>query len=81
MNTVVVNDDGNLIDAAYLCTILSLLHFRRPQVQGAKVFTEQEKRLVPLSVHHIPLSLTYIVVEKEQQTMLLLDPTLEEEAV
>lgn len=30
VNIALINNDGNLIDAMYLCCILSLQHFRRP---------------------------------------------------
>ncbi|CAD8200937.1 unnamed protein product [Paramecium pentaurelia] len=83
VNVALINNDGNLLDAMYLCCIFSLQHFRRPQVsvslQGVKL--EIEKRLVPLSIHHIPLSLTYAILELNEQTILLQDPCLEEEAV
>jgi exosome complex RNA-binding protein Rrp42 (RNase PH superfamily) len=30
VNVVLINHDGNLTDAMHLCSLLSLLHFRRP---------------------------------------------------
>ena len=31
VQSTVINNDGNLIDAFYLASILALLHFRKPQ--------------------------------------------------
>lgn len=50
VNAVVINNDGNLIDAVYLSVLLSLLHFRKPQVQilakdELKVYAESERKL------------------------------------
>lgn len=59
----VLDDGGNLTDAASLAAIAALRHFRRPEVtvaDGKVVEHPLEERVpVPLSVHHTPLSLTF----------------------
>lgn len=58
-----MDDGGNLIDAASLATIGALLHFRRSDVtvSGDRVIvhTSKDRVPVPLSIHHIPVSVTF----------------------
>ena len=59
----VVEDAGNLVDAASLAAMAALLFFRRPEaaVRGGIVtlYPEWDRAPVPLAVHHIPLTLSY----------------------
>ena len=59
----VLDDGGNVTDAASLAAIAALRHFRRPEVTVAdgKVIEHplEERVPVPPSVHHTPLSLTF----------------------
>ncbi|KAM3130549.1 hypothetical protein pb186bvf_017358 [Paramecium bursaria] len=78
VQVILINNDGNLIDTCYLCSLLSLLHFRKPQISGVDI--DYTKRFVPLSIHHIPLSFTFSLIEKDQ-TYITLDPSIEEDNV
>ena len=59
----VVEDAGNLVDAAALAAMAALLHFRRPEaaVRGGIVtlIPAWERAPVPLAVHHVPLTLSF----------------------
>lgn len=59
----VVEDFGNLTDAASAAALSALLHFRRPEVtvRGGSVTVHPtwERPPVPLAVHHTPLTLTF----------------------
>ena len=61
----VLDDAGNLGDAAALATIGALLHFRRPDVSldaatgRVTVHSYTSRAPVPLAVHHIPVSITF----------------------
>ena len=63
----VLDHGGNLIDACALAAIASLLHFRRADVSvvGEKVtvHTVAERAPVPLSVHHIPVCVTFGILD------------------
>lgn len=63
----VLDHGGNLIDACSLAAIASLLHFRRADVSvsGEKVtvHTVAERAPVPLSVHHIPVCVTFGILD------------------
>lgn len=80
----VLNHDGNLIDAASICAISALLHFRRPDVtvSGSEVTVHSfdDKAPINLSVHHIPICTTFAFMEGGKQ--MVVDPTdLEEKTM
>lgn len=58
-----LNDDGNLIDAACIAVLTSLLHFRKQDLEVVNgqvvLYNEMQRDLVPLSVLHIPLCVTF----------------------
>lgn len=58
-----LNYDGNLIDTACIAVLTSLLHFKKHdlEVVNGKVvlYDEMQRELVPLSVLHIPLCVTF----------------------
>ncbi|XP_066240701.1 exosome complex component RRP45 isoform X2 [Saccopteryx leptura] len=78
-----LNHDGNIIDAASIAAIVALCHFRRPDVsvQGEEVtlYTPEERDPVPLSVHHVPVCVSFAFFQ--QGTFLLVDPSEREERV
>ncbi|XP_036985775.1 exosome complex component RRP45 [Artibeus jamaicensis] len=78
-----LNHDGNIIDAASIAAIVALCHFRRPDVsvQGDEVtlYTPEERDPVPLSVHHMPICVSFAFFQ--QGTFLLVDPSEREERV
>ncbi|NWU63895.1 EXOS9 protein, partial [Pterocles burchelli] len=79
----VLNHDGNMIDAASIAGIVALRHFRRPDVsvQGEEVtvYTPEERDPVPLSIHHMPICVSFAFFQ--QGTYLLVDPSEREERV
>ncbi|XP_042195075.1 exosome complex component RRP45 isoform X2 [Callorhinchus milii] len=78
-----LNHDGNIIDAASIAAIVSLSHFRRPDVsiQGEEVtvYTPEERDPIPLSIHHMPIAVSFAFFQ--QGTYLLVDPIEHEERV
>lgn len=58
-----LNFDGGLVDATCLGVIAGLLHFRRPDtsVEGNSyvVHSLEERNPIPLSILHIPISVTF----------------------
>lgn len=62
-----LNYDGNLIDAASVAVITALLHYRKPDVEvvgsgeGSELimYDEKQREMVPLSVLHIPICITF----------------------
>lgn len=62
-----LNYDGNLVDAASIAVITALLHFRKPDVEvvgsgeGSEliIYDEKQRQMVPLSVLHIPICVTF----------------------
>jgi len=79
----VLDHYGNLIDCASIATITALLHFRKPDVtiHGSSVTVHglSEREPVPLSIHHIPVSITFGFFEDGE--FILVDPSLKEELV
>ncbi|XP_053317391.1 exosome complex component RRP45 [Spea bombifrons] len=78
-----LNHEGNIIDAASIAAIAALCHFRRPDVsvQGEEVtvYTPEERDPVPLSIHHMPICVSFAFFQ--QGTYLLVDPSEREERV
>jgi len=79
----IVDSDGGLIDSCCLAIMAALLHFRLPEatVRDGKVtvYTAQEKVPVPLNLTRLPLSVTFNIFDEGK--IMLLDPTMKEEAV
>eukprot|EP00013_Stygamoeba_regulata_P022040 CAMPEP_0177660374 /NCGR_PEP_ID=MMETSP0447-20121125/18004_1 /TAXON_ID=0 /ORGANISM="Stygamoeba regulata, Strain BSH-02190019" /LENGTH=321 /DNA_ID=CAMNT_0019165431 /DNA_START=73 /DNA_END=1034 /DNA_ORIENTATION=- len=78
----VLDHNGNIIDCAGLATILALLHFRRCDVtidgDDVTVHPPRERQPVPLTVHHIPVPVTFAFFENKA---LVVDPSHEEEQI
>lgn len=78
----IIDHYGNLIDAAHLAAIASLLHFKRPEVtiQGEefKIHSLQERNAVPLSIHHIPICVTFGLF---QGGLFVVDPDIKESTI
>ncbi|XP_019621715.1 PREDICTED: exosome complex component RRP45-like [Branchiostoma belcheri] len=79
----VLNDEGNIMDAASIAAITALSHFRRPDVsvmgEEVTVHSPEDRDPVPLSVHHMPVCVTFAFFD--QGEFLLVDPTRSEERV
>jgi exosome complex component RRP45 len=70
-----------LIDCATIATVAALLHFRRPDVtvigQEVTIHTLEERHPVPLTLHHIPICVSFAFFS--QGNRLLVDPNRLEE--
>ncbi|WAQ99503.1 EXOS9-like protein, partial [Mya arenaria] len=79
----VLNHDGNLVDACSIAAIAALAHFRRPDVTVSgdeiTIHPASERDPVPLSVHHMPICVSFAFFE--QGKFLLVDPVDREEKV
>jgi exosome complex component RRP45 len=81
----VLDDDGNVRDALMLGVITALMGFVRPDVtvSGIEcvVHTPEEKTPIPLSIHHIPIPITFAFFKQDGFSAVVVDPTWEEESV
>lgn len=63
----VMDNAGNLVQACSIALIGSLLHFRRPEVavegESFRILSAEEREPVPLSIHHIPVIVSYGLME------------------
>ena len=67
----VLDHHGNLHDAATLAAVAALMSFRRPEVsvgspqspQAFVVHPPQEREPLPLSLHHLPMPVTFALFE------------------
>jgi exosome complex component RRP45 len=77
----VLDNNGNIFDCATMGTMAALHHFRRPEVsvQGDNVIvhSESEREPVPLSVHHTPVSISFVFFHGGD--VMIADPLLKEE--
>ncbi|RLN89948.1 hypothetical protein BBJ28_00017505, partial [Nothophytophthora sp. Chile5] len=93
----VLDHGGNLVDAASLAAIAALMHYRRPEVAvkdgggggGVTVYSVDEHAAVPLSLHHIPISISFCFLQplgssdgdEDGEPVIFMDPTDREERV
>lgn len=61
-----LSDTGAALDAAVLCSMLSLRHFRRPDYSiengnQVRLYSLDERVPVPLAIHHTPLCVTFAI--------------------
>lgn len=82
----ILDNGGNLIDAANIAALAALLTFRRPECtlggeSGQEViFHDPEVREpLPLIVHHLPVAVTFAIFG--EGNIMVIDPTHKEEAV
>jgi len=78
-----LDHDGNIIDAACIAAISALAHFRRPDVtvigEEVTIHPVEQRNPVPLSVHHMPICVTFAFFENGE--CVVVDPTLQEEQI
>ncbi|KAL4856888.1 Exosome complex component RRP45B [Chlorella vulgaris] len=81
----VLDHQGALVDACGLAALAALMAFRRPDVtvggddgQTVIVHPRELREPVPLSLHHLPLPITFAAFEGGD--LLAVDPSLKEEA-
>ena len=79
----VLSHDGNIIDCSFVAAIAALKHFRRPDVsisgQEVIVHSIEEKNPVPLTLHHMPLCVSFAFYNDCNN--MIVDPTHLEEKV
>ncbi|CAN1319008.1 Exosome complex component RRP45B [Linum perenne] len=82
----ILDNGGNLVDAANIAALAALLTFRRPECslsgengQEVVVHPPEVKEPLPLIVHHIPIAVTFAFFSTEH--IVAVDPTHSEEAV
>lgn len=79
----ILNDDGSLFDATSLSVLAALLNFRCASVnvegECVKVFADSEREPVPISIHHLPISSTFILSNTPSGASWLVDPCGTEE--
>lgn len=81
-----LDNGGNLVDAANIAALAALLTFRRPECslggedgQEVIVHPPEEREPLPLIVHHLPIAVTFAFFSNESSVVI--DPTHHEEAV
>ncbi|CAL0314533.1 unnamed protein product [Lupinus luteus] len=82
----VVDNGGNLVDAANVAALAALLTFRRPECsvagedsQQVVVHPPEEREPLPLIIHHLPIAVTFGFFSNEN--LVVIDPTYHEESV
>eukprot|EP00897_Mesotaenium_endlicherianum_P003395 jgi/Mesen1/3083/ME000183S02134 len=82
----ILDNGGNLVDAANLAALAALLSFRRPECsvggddgQTVTVHPPEVRDPVPLSIHHLPIAVTFAFFNDGDN--MVIDPSLKEEAV
>ncbi|KAG6405375.1 hypothetical protein SASPL_132964 [Salvia splendens] len=82
----ILDNGGNLIDAANIAALAALLTFRRPECtlggeDGQEVIMHppEVREPLPLIVHHLPIAVTFAFIGN--QSIVIIDPSHLEEAV
>lgn len=82
----ILDNGGNLIDAANIAAVAALLTFRRPECslggdngQEVIVHLPEVKEPISLIIHHLPIAVTFAFFNED--AMVAIDPTHLEEAV
>ncbi|XP_030538880.1 exosome complex component RRP45A-like isoform X2 [Rhodamnia argentea] len=82
----ILDNGGNLVDAANVAALAALLTFRRPECslggengQEVIVHPPEAREPLPLIIHHLPIAVTFAFFSDE--STLVVDPTHQEEAV
>jgi len=81
----IVDNGGNLIDCASIAVITAMLHFKRPAIttvgSTVTVHSLEDREPVPLSIHHIPVSVTFAFFGEDDDLLVVVDPNFKEEQV
>ncbi|ESQ44029.1 hypothetical protein EUTSA_v10005979mg [Eutrema salsugineum] len=82
----ILDNGGNLVDAANIAALAALMTFRRPDCtvggensQDVIIHSPEEREPLPLIIHHIPIAFTFGFFNKGN--IVVMDPTYVEEAV
>ncbi|CAH2234554.1 jg9174 [Pararge aegeria aegeria] len=78
----ILNHEGNLIECSSIATLVSLAHFKRPDVtrsgESVIIHTLAENDPIPTVLYHYPVCLTFAIF---QNNVLISDPSYIEETV
>ncbi|XP_010536100.1 PREDICTED: exosome complex component RRP45A-like isoform X2 [Tarenaya hassleriana] len=82
----ILDNGGNLVDAANIAALAALLTFRRPECtlggedgQEVTIHPPEDREPLPLIIHHLPIAFTFGFFS--EGNILVMDPTYIEEAV
>ncbi|KZV56470.1 hypothetical protein F511_08368 [Dorcoceras hygrometricum] len=82
----ILDNGGNLVDAANIAALAALLTFRRPECtlggdneQEVIIHSPEVREPLPLIVHHLPVAITFAFIGIE--SIVIIDPSNFEEAV
>ncbi|XP_078441506.1 exosome complex component RRP45A-like [Wolffia australiana] len=82
----IIDNGGNLVDAANVAALAALLTFRRPECtvggddgQEVTIHPPEVREPLGLIIHHLPVAVTFGIFSEEKS--LIVDPTYHEEAV
>ncbi|XP_022743715.1 exosome complex component RRP45A-like [Durio zibethinus] len=82
----ILDNGGNLVDAANIAALAALMTFRRPECslggedgQEVTIHPPEMREPLPLIVHHLPIAITFGFFIDE--SIMVIDPTHNEEAV
>ncbi|XP_073049811.1 exosome complex component RRP45A-like isoform X2 [Primulina eburnea] len=82
----ILDNGGNLVDAANIAALVALLTFRRPECtlggdndQEVIIHSPEVREPLPLIVHHLPVAITFAFIGSE--STVVIDPSDFEEAV
>ncbi|KAI3461130.1 hypothetical protein Pfo_017793 [Paulownia fortunei] len=82
----ILDNGGNLVDAANIAALAALLTFRRPECtlggedgQEVIIHPPEVREPLPLIVHHLPIAVTFAFIGNE--STVVIDPSHFEEAV
>ncbi|MBA0608583.1 hypothetical protein Godav_020781 [Gossypium davidsonii] len=86
IDILVLDNGGNLVDAANIAALAALMTFRRPECslggedgQEVIIHPPEMRDPLPLIVHHLPIAITFGFFIDEN--VVVIDPILNEEAV
>ncbi|TVU05964.1 hypothetical protein EJB05_49150 [Eragrostis curvula] len=81
----ILDNGGNLIDAANIAALAALSSFRRPECtiggedgQQVTVHDPKVRDPLPLTIHHLPIAVTFAYFGEDN---IVVDPTCKEEAI
>lgn len=82
----ILDNGGNLVDAANVAALAALMTFRRPECtlggedgQEVAIHPPEVKEPLPLIIHHLPIAITFAFFDSGSN--MVIDPTHNEEAV
>lgn len=82
----ILDNGGNLVDAANIAALAALMTFRRPECslggedgQEVVVHSPEVKEPLPLTIHHLPIAVSFAFIGNENTVVI--DPSHSEEAV